>query len=153
MQLRSVNRCWRHYETLTPLRSTHLPLFPCLFLFYLSASLLLCPISCSQSRCASVPPHRFNPRSSPSPSTSLTFCTSYSSSTCCNASHTAAIVRDVYPFFSFTADDRAEGYGVSEECKNLASSIYCHPCHPLVGTQQKHGVCRVSAHSDPRMTQ
>ena len=99
-------------------------------------------------RCSSVSPYRFNPRLSPSPSSSLTFCTSYASSTCCNASHTVGIVKAVYPFFSFTAEDRAEGYGVSEECKNLAASIHCAPCHPLVGTQQKRGICTVQQHSD-----
>ena len=139
MQQYSVKHRWCHHD-IPPPPSLHIPL-PSLLLFLLSLTLLLSSTSSSQPRCVSAPPHRFNPRSSPSASSSLTFCTAYASSTCCNASHTAAIVRDVYPFFSFTADDRSEGYGVSEECKNLAASIFCHPCHPLVGTQQKRGVC------------
>ena len=53
-------------------------------------------------------------------------------------------MKTAYPFFAFSWDERAEGYGVSEECKNLASSIYCAPCHPLVGTGVKRGVCRES---------
>ena len=96
------------------------------------------------ARCLSLPPHRFDPQSSPSRSSSLTLCKEYAASTCCNASHTAAVTKQLYPFYSFTLDDRVDGYGVSDDCRHLAVSVFCSPCHPLVGVGQLRGVCQES---------
>ena len=119
---------------------------PCLY-----SLLVLLLIVCSNTSSAaaplkcrtSVPPHRFDTQP-PRPSTTLTFCKEYSASTCCNATHTQAISRQLYPYFSTTFDERDEGYGVSDECRQLAASLHCSACHPMVGTGQLVGVCRES---------
>ena len=98
----------------------------------------------SQPKClSSLPPHRFEPKP-PRSTSSLTFCKEYASSTCCDGSHTQAITRQLYPYFATTFDERDEGYGVSDECRQLAASLHCAACHPMVGTGQLVGVCRES---------
>ena len=115
-----------------------------LILFVVLTSLCITTSAVSTSKClTSLPPHRFDPKP-PRPSTTLTFCKEYSGSTCCNASHTQYITRQLYPYFSTTFDERDEGYGVSDECRQLAASLHCSTCHPLVGTGQLVGVCRES---------
>ena len=112
-----------------------------LTLLILLSSLSLITSAALPPKClSSLPPHRFEPKPA-RPSTSLTFCKEYSSSTCCNATHTQSITRQLYPYFSTTFDERDEGYGVSEECRQLAASLHCSACHPLVGTGQLVGVC------------
>ena len=124
--------------------ATHSYLLAVLQLILLCTLPLIATAAAPPAQClASLPPHRFDTKP-PRPSTSLTFCKEYSGSTCCNATHTQAITRQLYPYFSTSFDERDEGYGVSDECRQLAASLHCAACHPQVGTGRLVGVCRDS---------
>ena len=82
------------------------------------------------ARCGKTKEFDFDSRYQPRNARDLTYCTYYRSHTCCNKTHTDAIIKVIYPYLN---DD--ENNNVTHECRLMISTavyvrtnyVYTHP--------------------------
>lgn len=75
---------------------------------------------------------KFQERQRPKPAFSLSLCSRYRHSTCCEQGHTDNLLRRLRLY---------DVAGYSPKCRDLTEKLTCMPCHPGVGVGEVKGVC------------
>jgi hypothetical protein len=84
--------------------------------------------------CDSTMGHRFNPVAPVHKArhNKMSFCSKYRRNTCCNKTHTDAILRK---------DRVVAAAKLNAECRRVSETVHCAPCDPAVGTGRVKRIC------------